>query len=81
LLLYIELYIQKREREMKQAWLTIMTLMLSGCAMQVGEHNVLHPDQPGAAPPSSRLDSAPPWHLDALSLPTADAELHGVCGG
>jgi pimeloyl-ACP methyl ester carboxylesterase len=63
---------------MKQAWLAIVTLMLSGCAMQVGEHNVLHPDQAGAAPPSSRLDSAPPWHLDTLSLPTADAELHGV---
>src|SRR5450830_1803948 len=63
---------------MKQAWLAVMTLMLSGCAMQVGETNILRADRPGDAPPSRRLDSAAPWKLDPLSLQVTDAQLNGV---
>ncbi|MYM74491.1 alpha/beta fold hydrolase [Duganella sp. FT134W] len=65
---------------MRQAWLAVSVLMLSGCAMQVGERNVLRADKPGDAPPSHTLDStsAPAWQLAELALPVADAELHGV---
>lgn len=53
---------------------------LSGCAMQVGERDVLRADRPEDPPPRTRLDSAsaPAWHVDAVSLPVADAQLGGV---
>ncbi|MYN29253.1 alpha/beta hydrolase [Duganella levis] len=65
---------------MRHAWLAVIVLILSGCAMQVGERNILRADKPGDAPPSRVLDSAsaPAWQLDKVSLPAADAELHGV---
>lgn len=64
----------------KMWWAVLMVACLSGCAVQVGERNVLRADRPEDPPPTQRLDArgAPAWTLDALVLPAAGAELRGV---
>lgn len=66
---------------MKSIWLSVALMAcLSGCAVQVGERNVLRADRPDDPPRQQRLDdaSAPAWALEALALPATDAELRGV---
>jgi pimeloyl-ACP methyl ester carboxylesterase len=65
------------------AAVTMMTMAvtgLSGCAMQVNEHNVLRADRPGDARPTTRLDaaSAPAWRIAPVTLATTDAQLAGI---
>lgn len=54
--------------------------LLSGCAVQITERNVIHPDRPGDAKREGVLDaaSAPGWRLAPVTLPVADGELAGV---
>lgn len=58
----------------------VIMVGLSGCALQVGERDVLRADRPDDPPPTARLDSAsaPAWTVDAVSLPVADAQLGGI---
>lgn len=66
---------------MKTKWLAaVMLVWLSGCAVQVGERNVLRADRPDDPPRKQRLDdaSAPAWKLDVLALPATGTELRGV---
>jgi pimeloyl-ACP methyl ester carboxylesterase len=65
------------------AAVTMMTMAvtgLSGCAMQVNEHNVLRADRPGDARPTTRLDaaSAPAWRIEPVTLAATDAQLAGI---
>lgn len=57
-----------------------LALTLSGCAVTIGERNVIHPDRPGDAKPPGVLDAsaAPGWRLMPLTLPVPDGELGGV---
>lgn len=66
---------------MKRIWLAAaMVVWLSGCAVQVGERNVLRADRPDDPPRKQRLDdaSAPSWKLETLALPAVGAELRGI---
>jgi len=58
----------------------VIMVGLSGCALQVGERDVLRGDRPDDPPPTARLvsASAPAWIVDAVSLPVADAQLGGI---
>jgi len=66
---------------MKSMWFAVaVVLCLSGCAVQVGERNVLRADRAEDPPRTQHLDqaSAPAWKLDVQALPVDGAELRGV---
>lgn len=55
-------------------------VFLAGCAVQIGERNVIRPDRPGDPKPEAVLDeaTAPAWRLSPVTLPVSDGELGGV---
>lgn len=65
------------------AAVTMMTMAvtgLSGCAMQVSEHNVLRADRPSDTRPNTLLDAAgaPVWRIEPVTLAATDAQLAGI---
>lgn len=64
---------------MKARWV-LMVAMLSGCAVQIGEGNVVHPDRAGVARPPGRIGDggAADYKLAPVSLAADDARLNGV---
>ncbi|OFA00485.1 alpha/beta hydrolase [Duganella sp. HH101] len=60
--------------------LAMMAVLLSGCAMQIGEGSIVRPDRAGAVPPPGRLGDggATTYKLAPLTLAADDAQLAGV---
>ena len=66
---------------MKNLVIAGLALVLStGCAVQIGERNVIRPDRPGDPKREDVLDAAaaPAWRLSPVTLPVPDGELGGV---
>ncbi|WP_229213337.1 MULTISPECIES: alpha/beta hydrolase [unclassified Duganella] len=62
--------------------LVLMVAMLSGCAVQIGEGNVVHPDRAGEARPAGRIGDgdggAADYKLTPVSLAADNGQLNGV---
>lgn len=63
--------------------LVLVVAVLSGCAVQIGEGNVVHPDRAGEARPAGRIGDggAADYKLAPVSLAADDVQLNGVHAG
>jgi len=63
--------------------LVLMVAMLSGCAVQIGEGSVVHPDRAGEVRPTGRIgdSGAADYKLAPVSLAADDVQLNGVHAG
>ncbi|MCU6500604.1 alpha/beta hydrolase [Rugamonas sp. A1-17] len=60
--------------------LVLVVAVLSGCAVQIGENSVVHPDRAGEARPAGRIGDggATDYELAPVSLAADDGQLNGV---
>jgi len=63
--------------------LVLVVAVLSGCAVQIGENSVVHPDRAGEARPAGRIGDggAADYKLAPVSLAADDVQLNGVHAG